>query len=118
YQTYTNNDLTESGHIPGPLLNAFNDRDFSQGMTINIGGPRFSDSYGDLRHLATILVENHSLKPFKQRVLGTYVLLESTLKLLATNGQALKQITETDKATRIANIPLQWKVPQLGFDTS
>jgi hypothetical protein len=121
YQTSTNNDLTVSGHIPGPLTYAFNDRDFSQGMTIQIGGPRFSDSYGDLRHLATILVENHSLKPFKQRVLGTYVLLESTLKLLATTGQSLKQITATDKANRMAKIPLQWKVPQLksavGFDT-
>ncbi len=121
YQTFTNNDLTASGHIPGPLIYAFNDREFSKGMTIQIGGPRFSDSYGDLRHLATILVENHSLKPFKQRVLGTYVLLESTLKLLATTGQSLKQITETDKANRIAKVPLQWKVPQLktavSFDT-
>jgi hypothetical protein len=25
-----------------------------------------SDSYGNLRHMASILVENHSLKPFKQ----------------------------------------------------
>jgi hypothetical protein len=31
--------------------------------------------------MASILVENHSLKPFKQRVLGTYILLESTLSL-------------------------------------
>lgn len=121
YQTFTNDALTASGHLPGPLVYAFNDRDFSQGMTIQIGGPRFSDSYGDLRHLATILVENHSLKPFKQRVLGTYVLLENTLKLLATTGQSLKQITEKDKSNRMARFPLQWKVPQLktavGFDT-
>jgi hypothetical protein len=47
----------------------------------NSGGPRFSDSYGNLRHMASILVENHSLKPFQQRVLGTYILLESTLSL-------------------------------------
>ena len=121
YQSSTQNDLTASGHIPGPLVYAVNDRDFSEGMNIQIGGPRFSDSYGDLRHLATVLVENHSLKPFKQRVLGTYILLESTLKLLATKGQYLKQITAIDKANRPAKIPLQWKVPQLknavSFDT-
>jgi hypothetical protein len=33
-----------------------------------------------LRHTATILVENHSLKPFKHRVLATYVLSERTFK--------------------------------------
>ncbi|MBL0355795.1 MAG: M14 family metallopeptidase [Chitinophagaceae bacterium] len=121
YQTFTSNELRASGHIPGPLTYSTNDRDFSQGMVIQTGGPRFSDVYGDLRHLATILVENHSLKPFKQRVLGTYVLLESTLKFLSASGQSLKQITAADKAKRISKVPLQWKVPQfknaVGYDT-
>ncbi|GAB2839473.1 M14 family metallopeptidase [Ferruginibacter profundus] len=121
YKLTADKDLTVSGHIPGPLLNAFNDRDFSQGNIVTTGGPRFSDSYGDLRHLAAILVENHSLKPYKQRVLGTYVLLESTLKILATEGASLKQITEKDKAVRLAKMPMAWKVPQMkntvSFDT-
>jgi hypothetical protein len=121
YKVAADKDLSASGHIPGPLLNAFNDRDFSQGNIVTTGGPRFSDSYGDLRHLAAILVENHSLKPYKQRVLGTYVLLESTLKILATEGASLKQITEKDKAVRLAKMPMAWKVPQMkntvSFDT-
>jgi hypothetical protein len=105
--------LSENGHIPGQLLFALNDRDFSKGNVLSIGGPRFSDSYGDLRHMASILVENHSLKPFKQRVLGTYVLLESTLRLLATEGQSLKQITQKERARRLAKIPMAFKVPQM-----
>ena len=121
YKPFADKDLTANGHIPGPLLNAFNDRDFSQGNIVTTGGPRFSDSYGDLRHLPAILVENHSLKPYKQRVLGTYILLESTLKLLATAGRSLKEITEKDKAVRLAKMPMGWKVPQLqnsvSFDT-
>ena len=121
HKTFTGKDLTANGHIPGPLLNAFNNSDFSQGNIVTTGGPRFSDSYGDLRHLAAILVENHSLKPYKQRVLGTYVLLESTLKLLATSGQLLREITEKDKAVRVAKFPVTWKVPQMkntvSFDT-
>ena len=121
HKTFTGKDLSANGHIPGPLLNAFNNRDFSQGNIVTTGGPRFSDSYGDLRHLAAILVENHSLKPYKQRVLGTYVLLESTLKLLATDGQSLKEITKADKAVRVAKFPIAWKVPQIkntiSFDT-
>ncbi len=121
HKTYTGKDLIANGHIPGPLLNALNNMDFSQGNIVTTGGPRFSDSYGDLRHLAAILVENHSLKPYKQRVLGTYILFESTLKLLASEGKSLKEITEKDKAVRVAKFPMAWKVPQMknamSFDT-
>ncbi|HTF27477.1 MAG TPA: M14 family metallopeptidase, partial [Flavitalea sp.] len=113
YKPAADKDLIANGHIPGQLLFAKNDRDFSEGNVLIQGGPRFSDSYGILRHMASILVENHSLKPYKQRVLGTYVLLESTLKLLATTGQTLKQITEADKAIRAVKVPLDWKIPQM-----
>ncbi|HTF20792.1 MAG TPA: hypothetical protein VK658_22115, partial [Chryseolinea sp.] len=105
--------LTANGHIPGQLLFAVNDRDFSQGNVLMLGEPRFSDAYGDARHMASVLVENHSLKPFKQRVLGTYVLLESTLKLLATEGASLRESTKLDRANRAAKISLKRKVPQM-----
>lgn len=106
-------DLKANGHIPGQLLFALNNRDFSKGNALILGEPRFSDAYGDLRHMASVLVENHSLKPFKQRVLGTYVLLESTMNVLATQGQSLKESTQSDKANRLAKIPLKWKIPQM-----
>ncbi len=113
YKPAADKDLTANGHIPGQLLFALNDMDFSRGNVLIAGGPRFSDSYGNLRHMASILVENHSLKPFKQRVLGTYVLLESTLKLLAIQGQTLREITKIDRAIRSAKFPIAWKVPQM-----
>lgn len=113
YKPMADKHLTASGHIPGPLLFAVNDYDFTQGNAVTRAEPRFSDSYGDLRHLATILVENHSLKPYKQRVLGTYVLLESTLKILATESGSLKQSTLADKAKRETKIPVDWKIPQM-----
>ena len=107
----TNKELHAMGHIPGPFLNARNYRDFSEGNINWNGSPRFSNCYGDLRHLAAILVENHSLKPYKQRVLGTYVLLESTIKLLASEGQSLKEGIQKDKSRRETKIPIAWKVP-------
>ncbi len=120
YKPYADSDLKAKGHIPGPLLFALNDRDFSQGNILNMGGPRFSDAYGNLRHMPTLLVENHSLKPFKQRVLGTYVLLESTLRLLAIEGQKLREIATNDQMARPSKIPMMFKVPQmenaLGYD--
>ncbi|MDP5082344.1 MAG: M14 family metallopeptidase [Winogradskyella sp.] len=106
-------DLKAQGHIPGPLMFALNDRDFLKGMISFNGGTRFSDAYGNIRHLTSILVENHSLKPYKQRVLGTYVLVESTLRLLAKEGQSLKGITEADKSLRDQKLPTAYKIPQM-----
>lgn len=101
--------LKNNGHIPGPLMFAANDRDFTEG-NVELGySPRFSNNYGDLRHIPSILVENHSLKPFKQRVLGTYVFLESMLNVLAKEGTALKKAMETDNALRTPEITLSWK---------
>ena len=66
--------LKAGGHIPGGLIFGANNRDLTQGIARGHGDPRFSNPYGDLRHLPTILVENHSLKPYPQRVLGIYVM--------------------------------------------
>lgn len=113
YKTYADNYLREQGHIPGPFLNTVNGYDFSKGNIAFNGGPRFSDAYGIVRHMASVLVENHSLKPYKQRVLGTYVLLESTLQLLATDAASLKEISEKDKQSRVSELPTEWKFPQM-----
>jgi hypothetical protein len=113
YKPTADKDLKANGHVPGPLLLALNDRDFTQGNVWLLGGPRYSDSYGNMRHMASLLIENHSLKPYKQRVLGTYVLLESTLNLLASQGLALKKITEKDKAIRESQVPMAYKIPQM-----
>ena len=104
-------DLEEQGHIPGPLVFLADKRDPTRGNYGWTAGPRFSNGYGDARHLPTVLVENHSLKPYDQRVLGTYVLLESSLVTLGERGEALRQAVELDRARRPAELPLGWRVP-------
>ncbi|RME01322.1 MAG: carboxypeptidase, partial [Calditrichaeota bacterium] len=105
-----NHDLRAMGHIPGPLVFAVNNRNFKQGIVDWTATPRFSNGYGDLRHLPTVLVENHSLKPYKQRVLGTYVLLESSLRLLAKAGKSLRDAIKADQTRHVARVPLAWRV--------
>ena len=100
--------LQAAGHIPGPLVFAQNNRDLAQGITAGPGDPRFSNAYGDLRHLPSVLVENHSLKPYKQRVLGTYVLLEASLKLVGQQAADLTAAIQADSATRPATLALNW----------
>ena len=101
--------LARAGHIPGPLIFAVDDRNPASGLTDAAALPRFSTGYGDLRRLPTILVENHSLKPYRQRVLGTYVLIEESLRLLGSDGSGLRQAIEQDRNSRPERVILSWR---------
>jgi len=101
--------LTEMGHIPGPLTFAANPANPKAGIAGWTAPPRFSNGYGDVAHIPTILVENHSLKPFQQRVMGTYVLLAESLALMA-QSEDLHQATITDRQRRPDQVTLTWKV--------
>ncbi|MEZ9197867.1 M14 family metallopeptidase [Shewanella sp. 10N.286.54.B9] len=104
--------LIEEGHVPGPLVFAIDNTDISKGMSLWNASPRFSNGYGDARHLPTILIENHSLKPFKQRVLGTYVMLEATLKTIGDQTTKLKSAIQQDKYRYSPRVTLTWKQEQ------
>ncbi|MEH8018205.1 M14 family metallopeptidase [Rheinheimera muenzenbergensis] len=101
--------LEQAGHIPGPLIFGVDRQDFSKGISGWTASPRFSNGYGDVRHLPTILVENHSLKPYRQRVLGTYVLLQHSLKLLNEQGKALIMARQADMNARPQRMVLSYK---------
>ena len=111
-------DLAAMDHIPGRLVFAINGRDMTGGNLVWSAGPRFSNGWGDLRHLPTVLVENHSLKPYDQRVLGTYLFLETTLKTLGAEGEALRRATAADRAARNDEIALGWQFNQAAGPTT
>jgi hypothetical protein len=96
--------LKAAGHIPGQLVFGLDDRNPKKGLGASPASLRYSNGYGDAARIATVLVENHSLKPYRQRVLGTYVLLEETLKVLAKDGAALRAAEQKDRAERPAKI--------------
>ncbi|BBM84858.1 M14 family metallopeptidase [Candidatus Uabimicrobium amorphum] len=108
FRPHVSADLSSWGHIPGPLVFAMNGSNMYAGVQDWTALPRFSNGYGDLRNLATILVENHSLKPYKQRVLGTYVLIESAMQLLGKETKSLRAATAEDRKTRAENVVLSW----------
>jgi murein tripeptide amidase MpaA len=105
--------LKGMGHHPGPLAAAFamDEFDLGKGIQEDIAGARFSTGYGDARHLPTLLVESHSLKPYRQRVLGSYVLLESTLELVGRKAPALRAAVAEDLARRAPRVPLDFVLP-------
>ena len=101
--------LKRQGHIPGPYINTVDARDPSKGIVIAPSGARFSTGYGDLRRLPTVLLETHSLKPYRQRVLGTYVFVEESLRLVGQQGRALQAAVAADAALRPGTVPVASK---------
>jgi murein tripeptide amidase MpaA len=104
-----NGALEGQGHIPGPLVFGVDGDNPRAGLSDGGLGERFSNGWGSAAHVPTILIENHSLKPYEQRVLGTYVFLEEALRVLARDGAALNTAIETDKALRPAVIPANFE---------
>jgi hypothetical protein len=109
FQPEVDQALKNMGHIPGPLLFAANGDDFSSGNIAFSFSPRFSHTYGDIRHMASILIENHSLKPFEQRVLGTYVFLEQAINSLGDHFEALQSAVKSDSNQPKESIPVKFK---------
>ena len=109
YRPAVSSALSENGHEPGVLVFATNGMDMKDGFLTWSGDPRFSNGYGDATHLPTILVENHSLKPYKRRVLGTYILLAETLELMAREEDSLRQATLSDRRQRPKSMPMSFK---------
>ncbi len=100
--------LKDQGHIPGPLLFAANGEDFTEGNIAFSFSPRFSHTYGDIRHLPSILIENHSLKPYEQRVLGTYVFLEQTIKSVGNHFAELQKAIASDKDQSMESVVVKY----------
>lgn len=97
--------LEARGHIPGELVFGVDDSNPRAGLSDGGLGERFSNGWGSAAHVPTILIENHSLKPHEQRVLGTYVFLEQAMRLLADQGEDLRAAIAEDSALRPAEIP-------------
>jgi murein tripeptide amidase MpaA len=101
--------LLDAGHIPGPYVDAVDPRDPDKGIKLVADQPRYSTGYGDLARIPSVLVENHSLKPYKQRVLGTYVLVEQSLKLVGQLGESLQAAIAADRASEPKYYTVSWK---------
>ncbi|HET9233821.1 MAG TPA: M14 family metallopeptidase, partial [Candidatus Eisenbacteria bacterium] len=102
-------DLYGMGHTPGPYVEFLKGNDPESGVRFGMASPRYSNGYGDARHMASILVETHSLKSYRQRVLGTYVFLESTMRTLGGQGKSLRQAAQADRRLRNSPLVLDWK---------
>lgn len=104
--------LTKAGHKPFTYISAVDNRNPEKGIYHGADTPRFSTGYGDRIAVPTVLLETHSLKPYRQRVLGTYIFIETALKVAATDAPAIRQAMTADRAARPETIVLAWKADE------
>lgn len=114
---FVDKQLSNFGHIPGPLIFLKNEKKPVEGNMAYTFSARFSHAYGDLVHIPTVLVENHSLKPFRQRVLGTRVLLQAMAEAVLRDKENLTKAIEKDRNQRNKTLTLSWDFPKLAKDS-
>jgi len=93
---------TKAGHRVGPYVDLVDRNDPAQGFSSWVGQPRYSTGYFPLRNRPSILVENHSYKPYKQRVLANRDFLWALLDEVARNPAALTRAVAAAEAAEIA----------------
>ncbi len=94
-----------------PYVNVFNqvpEIGFSQFMD----SPRYSTGYTTLFNTLGMMVETHMLKPYKQRVEGTYELMKSFIAIADADSEKIKNIRKKslEKYKTGNYYPLSWKI--------
>ena len=102
-------DLRRAGHIPGVYPSAVDAHDPAKGIRFSPEGPRYSTGYGDFIGVPTVLIENHSLKPYRQRVLGSYVMMEAALRFAGKDAARIAAAKAIDRASRPTELLTRWK---------
>lgn len=93
-----------------PYVNVFNrspEGGFSQFMDL----PRYSTGFTSLWNTFGLMIETHMLKPYRQRVKGTYELLKSAIQIVEKNKDtitSLKQLASEDWMKK-RYYPINWK---------
>ncbi len=92
----------KAGHRVGPYVDLKDHDDPSKGFSSWVGGPRFSTAYFPLRNIPSILVETHSYKPYKARVLANRDFLAALLLEIRKDPGALHEAVEAAAAHEVA----------------
>lgn len=94
-----------------PYVNVFNrppDSGFTQFMDL----PRYSTGYTTLFNTLGMMVETHMLKPYKDRVEGTYEIMKSMIEVTDTNYKSIKSLRKNalNQFKTGEEYPIQWEV--------
>ncbi|WP_400080815.1 M14 family metallopeptidase [Winogradskyella sp. R77965] len=94
-----------------PYVNVFN-RTPDSGFRQFMDSPRYSTGYTTLFNTLGMMVETHMLKPYKQRVEGTYELMKSMIEITEEEGDKISKLRkdQSNLWTAGKSYPLAWTV--------
>ena len=94
-----------------PYVNVFN-KVPEAGFSQFIDSPRYSTGYTTLFNTIGMMVETHMLKPYKQRVEGTFELMKSMIEIIEEDHEQIKSLRQDYNQQLIAKktYPLQWEI--------
>nr|WP_321237314.1 M14 family metallopeptidase [uncultured Psychroserpens sp.] len=103
--------LSEKDWDITPYVNVFN-RTPEQGFNQFMDSPRYSTGYTTLWNTLGMMVETHMLKPYKQRVEGTYELMKSMIEIIETEGEHISELRKNALAElqKKKTYPIQWAI--------
>ncbi|MEM8508940.1 MAG: M14 family metallopeptidase [Bacteroidota bacterium] len=92
-----------------PYVNVFN-RPPETGFNQFMDHPRYSTGYTTLWNTFGVMLETHMLKPYDQRVKGTYTFMQEMLGLLDADYQKIKQLRQQafEEDLEMTSYPIQW----------
>jgi hypothetical protein len=90
------------GFRAGPYVDLEDRNDPSKGFSSWVGQPRYSSGYVPLLNRPSILVEMHSYKPYRQRVLGNRSFLLNLLREVARDPSSLPRAVAESEAAEVA----------------
>lgn len=109
--------VRSQGHNPHFYPSAIDDQQIDKGLRVAAEGPRYSTGYGDFARIPTVLVEMHHLKPYRQRVLGAYAMMEGALRTASVTLPKLKDAIAADRAARPEVLAVEWERDADPFQT-
>lgn len=94
-----------------PYVNVFNQiPDF--GFSQFLDSPRYSTGYTTLFNTLGLIVETHMLKPYKQRVEGTYELMKTFINIADADAEKIRALRKNaiEKYKAGSYYPISWKL--------
>lgn len=88
------------------------------GMNAYFDGPRYSTGYAALWQCFGFMPETHMLKPYKERVLSTYALLQCFISFGSKNAAAIKKLKWQTRQEVVSQqeFPISWTRDREHFD--
>ncbi|WP_046743578.1 M14 family metallopeptidase [Kordia zhangzhouensis] len=106
------NTLAKNNWDITPYVNVFG-RTPEAGFSQFMDSPRYSTGYTTLFNSLGLMVETHMLKPYKQRVEGTYALMDALIENIDTKHHTkIKTIRKQTHESFLADVtyPIQWEL--------